>query len=636
MTTVDRINCKGLFHYSGNTLDYTDHSASTLLHQSQTTLRAIRHTNRLVGSFLRATVGCTDLCTPKNVSLSASLPGFQAEVVERTFGSRDRREKMSILIVTASDSNEISLKTMSIPLPKESRFLGLSQASFDGHYYLVVAVSTLLLVWKIPTSLDSAYNLLFVEGIEARTTEETTFGTIDNIDDTETRTAWSICRHQKLYRFDSSTNTFSARNLLDPYRFHPRAFASGILRLTEIFKNADDMSKQSILRYVERNINQYLGPKDASAAVLTHLCRSWTTESHECIHAFIKALLAQPTFRWIPIRSIGRDTNLISTLFGHLEPHLAVLDIVKVMIDYCIRQAKVDGDLMKFGPGYWMFKTGFFAFLAGFYIATIFMDIYQENYDFDERSIIMGLNLLFAWMFVLGSVRDLVILIFHGIKPPGLLGNVAFHPLQTKRIFLSISILFMLLHSLLEFRVMRTVCSFLSVMRRAGGLYDLVQKNLDAENWMVHLMMILFLFTVTIMFNVLIVLRHAPFLLRPDWFPEKVYYTANPQDVRDYRLKTQSLQDKAASAALPIDHDLQGDESASSDEPAHKAPTELSGMTSPDQHVSQQQQQLWVDQLNEDMRAEFKEELKKQLEAQLNEIMAALRSRDGSNAQGGA
>ncbi|KAF9097437.1 hypothetical protein BGX23_008859 [Mortierella sp. AD031] len=343
---------------------------------------------------------------------------------------------------------------MSIPLPKESRFLGLSQASFDGHYYLVVAVSTLLLVWKIPTSLDSEYNLLLVEGIEARTTEETTFGTIDNIDDTETRTAWSICRHQKLYRFDSSTNTFSARNLLDPYRFHPRAFASGILRLTEIFKNADDMSKQSILRYVERNINQYLGPKDASAAVLTHLCRSWTTESHECIHAFIKALLAQPTFRWIPIRSIGRDTNLISTLFGHLEPHLAVLDIVKVMIDYCIRQAKVDGDLF--------------------------------------------------------------------------------------------------------------------------------------------------------------------------------YYTANPQDVRDYRLKTQSLRDKAASVALPIDHDLQGDELA------HKAPTELSGMTSPDQHVSQQQQQLWVDQLNEDMRAEFKEELKKQLEAQLNEIMAALRSRDGSNAQSGA
>ncbi|KAG0219156.1 hypothetical protein BGX33_004474 [Mortierella sp. NVP41] len=380
--------------------------------------------------------------------------GFQAEVVERTFGSRDRREKMSILTVTVSDSNEISLKAMSTPLPKESRFLGLSQASFDGHYYLVVAVSTLLLVWKIPTSLDSEYNLLFVEGIEARTTEETTFGTIDNIDDTETRTAWSICRHQKLYRFDSSTNTFSARNLLDPYRFHPRAFASGILRLTEIFKNADDMSKQSILRYVERNINQYLGPKDASAAVLTHLCRSWTTESHECIHAFIKALLAQPTFRWIPIRSIGRDTNLISTLFGHLEPHLAVLDIVKVMIDYCIRQAKVDGDLF--------------------------------------------------------------------------------------------------------------------------------------------------------------------------------YYTANPQDVRDYRLKTQSLRDKAASVALPIDHDLQGDELA------HKAPTELSGMTSPDQHVSQQQQQLWVDQLNEDMRAEFKEELKKQLEAQLNEIMAALRSRDGSNAQSGA
>lgn len=110
------------------------------------------------------------------------------------------------------------------------------------------------------------------------------------------------------------------------------------------------------------------------------------------------------------------------------------------------------------------------------------------------------------------------------------------------------------------------------------------------------------------------------------WFPEKIYYTATPQQVRDYRLESQRLAKNAAAAALPLEDDTQ-DKTPALDEVAENT------VTTEQQALGRHQP--WLDQLREDMRAEFKEELREQLEAQteqiaqlqaqLSEILAVLR-----------
>lgn len=95
------------------------------------------------------------------------------------------------------------------------------------------------------------------------------------------------------------------------------------------------------------------------------------------------------------------------------------------------------------------------------------------------------------------------------------------------------------------------------------------------------------------------------------WFPETIYYTAMPQEVRNYRLESQRLAKEATAAALlpPLEANLKNNGTVVMSKPITNAATT-------EQQTSQQQQQPWVDRLKEDMRAEFKEGLKQQLEAQ--------------------
>jgi hypothetical protein len=115
------------------------------------------------------------------------------------------------------------------------------------------------------------------------------------------------------------------------------------------------------------------------------------------------------------------------------------------------------------------------------------------------------------------------------------------------------------------------------------------------------------------------------------WFPEKIYYTATPQEVRDFRLESRRLIMTATATGLPLEDDIQ-EEAIDTDEPTENAVTA--------DHQGLEKQQYWVDQLKEDMKADFKEELREQLEVQkkqsdeqieqlqtqLGEILAVLRA----------
>ncbi|KAF9926746.1 hypothetical protein FBU30_003740 [Linnemannia zychae] len=125
-----------------------------------------------------------------------------------------------------------------------------------------------------------------------------------------------------------------------------------------------------------------------------------------------------------------------------------------------------------------------------------------------------------------------------------------------------------------------------------GGMYWLVEDRIKEGLWMLHIVMVTYLFVSTIMLNILLsminhafgnedhvseltwvrdrmifvaraenTLRSLPFFRsKHDWFPDKIYYTATAQQIRDYREKSRQILKKAAEEALPLRHDLLDDD----------------------------------------------------------------------------
>ncbi|KAG0063897.1 hypothetical protein BGZ89_009540 [Linnemannia elongata] len=795
MSTLGRIHSRGLLHHAHATINSTDSSTSVLLCQSETTLGAIRYTDRLI--------------RPSS------------------------------------------------------------------------AMAT-----KIPKAHDGSYELLSAEG-------------------NDVGTEWAVCQHHQLHQRDKD-GIISTRNLLDPYIHNSGAFLDGIVRLAETFKDADVMFKQSVIRYIERHINQRLDAENASAAILTRLCSTWTPESHEQLLTFIGALCGSPFFRWVPAQDANRNASPIQILFDHLQKYLFVIDIVEVMINYCIRRAKADNDLhflepvfhslrvarnfenvddglmaralrsfayfpareyhfaidhhviaskpyelnaakmlherkdpvlqltdtssgswvnerltphlyvasidmiwsveeipvpkrwywkriqdlflfvtltsrkryvchpfeledlenpalialvhykwMTFGFTYWFLKMSFYLYTTVFILFTAIRDIYVPSTG-TYRHTIWTINIALSWIFALGSFRDLVVLFILKMKPRGsvykaveilssLIPTIAFlsgsHLIEglEDSIFygfiVCLGILVVMTQFIFEFRVMRPVGGFISVLRRAlrsigvlllvfayliftfavtflymqnsvcvdetcsnitatkpdnilmattltyfmtAGLYESVETNIKNRNWMVHLLLTLFIFSVTIMLNILFgmvnhafdsdnriatqewmdnrmylvtraenMLRGLPFISKENSrrFPKRIYYTATSHQVRDYRAESQRLAKEAAFAALPLESDSHDDDSnATLSESPESNPKH--SVTTFDKQVAQSPQPLQppehgvdveedhqdrpqhasLNQLKEELRGEIKKELREELEAQKRRAEEQLKS----------
>ncbi|KAF9149290.1 hypothetical protein BG015_008917 [Linnemannia schmuckeri] len=874
MDMVGRIHSRGLRHHSHAVINLTDSPASVLLYRSQTTLGAIRYTDRLIRSSSGMATKCNDQCSSMDTFQPPTSPVFQAEVIVGTVEPRDRRKVMPMISVAAQEADSVHKSAIEFPRSEGTRLLGIQRSHFNDHSILVITLNTLVLVWRIPKVHDGEYELILAEG-------------------NMLRTKWSVCRHHQLHKRDRS-GVMSTRNLLDPLIHDSNAFLDGIVRLAEIFKDADEMSKHAMVRYVERHINQRLRSENDSAAILIRLCNSWTPESHERLLVFIGALCGSPSFRWVPALNTGLNANPILILLNRLQNYLYIIDIVEVMINYCVRQAKADSDLqflgpvfhslrialefhkvdaglmsralrtfayfpareynfaidhhaiastpfesnadrmlhewkdpvlqltskpagvlinerltpylfvasydmlwtveeipvpkrrdlailqkiililtstsrkryvchpfeledldnpalvalvrykwMKFGLMYWLLKTVFYGYIGGFFLFTVIWDIYFD-YTSSYMRVVRDTNMALSWIFALGSFRELVVLIILKMKLRGkvyraveilssliptigyLTGSHFVYDMTNSdvyRFILCLSVLILMLQFLFEFRVMRKVGSFLSVLGRTfrsiwvllgifayliiayaisflymkyglciddscsnrpdakpdnpfiattltyfmtGGLYEMAETDIKNRNWMAHILLATFLFSVTIMLNILIgmvnhafdsdgkyatlewmenrmylvtraenTLRGLPFISQENSlrFPKSIYYTATPQQVRDYRAESQRLTKEATSAALPLESDSHNDDSITKLESLKPKPEYA--FTTSDKHAAQQEkqehqqeqemgqdqdqqdrlQQAWVDHL-EEMTVKFREELRAQLEAQ--------------------
>lgn len=72
---------------------------------------------------------------------------------------------------------------------------------------------------------------------------------------------------------------------------------------------------------------------------------------------------------------------------------------------------------MQFGLVYWLLKTIIYGYIAGFFLFTVILSIYSEDNALYEE--IRVINIALSWIFALGSLRELVVLVILRMKPHG-------------------------------------------------------------------------------------------------------------------------------------------------------------------------------------------------------------------------
>ncbi|KAG0276586.1 hypothetical protein BGZ95_007327 [Linnemannia exigua] len=298
-----------------------------------TTVDIFRLQDRVLDSPTKARSRCDERChcdeafrRGKTESTLSSGLTFKVEKLDAQVGSHGRRDKRPLVTATVTDPDDIVVQRLAFTFPIGASFL--EAGYFCECKYLSVVLDSIIFVWRAPTSKDDEFRLLHVYYAE----EEYKV---------------NICSHEQLYwrRADIDEGLYYDLDLDTPFRaVHTYNFLEGVLQLIQVYESAGVALKDDIIRYVGERINMYPNPTALEENVVSYICTDWTTDSHVRTLAFIKALLGSPLGRWLPLENMPDIINPIRLMLDHASTHPIAITVAEVIIDYCIRVAKVDED----------------------------------------------------------------------------------------------------------------------------------------------------------------------------------------------------------------------------------------------------------------------------------------------------
>ncbi|KAF9191479.1 hypothetical protein BGZ50_009350 [Haplosporangium sp. Z 11] len=150
-----------------------------------------------------------------------------------------------------------------------------------------------------------------------------------------------------------------------------------------------------------------------------------------------------------------------------------------------------------------------------------------------------------------------------------------------------------------------------------GGRYDPVNDDLDSNNWAFHtLMIVYFFFTVIVMLNVLIGFRESH-----DCFPKEIFFSATPQQVKDYEAKYLGKKGGPDTFDNDDSHQFSGDITSGTD--VEKSITETSSINARDLDAKLKDQK-------ESLTEEFKKELQQQEKSMKEDFKKELQEQEQS------
>ncbi|KAF9152689.1 hypothetical protein BG015_004858 [Linnemannia schmuckeri] len=274
--------------------------------------------------------GCNDVEAfgqGKMEAVSSSGLNFKFEKLDAQVSSHGRRDKVPLFTATVTDQAGLSIQKLTLPFPKDSRFLEA------GYYcdckYLVVAFNMVVFVWSAPATMEHEFTLLLVHRLLYEF-------------------KWNICSHEELHLRHSNNELVDNYSVIlgMPCRYQTTyPFLEGIQELLSVYEHASDTLKQDIIRYAGECINIYPDPNFLVESVVPWLCVKWTPETNVRTLAFMTALLESPLGRWVPLPDMPDHINPVRILLNHATTHPRAIAVAEVIIDYCIRQARVEKDL---------------------------------------------------------------------------------------------------------------------------------------------------------------------------------------------------------------------------------------------------------------------------------------------------
>ncbi|KAG0368305.1 hypothetical protein BGX24_002876, partial [Mortierella sp. AD032] len=297
------------------------------------TLDTFRLQDRILDSPTKARSRCDERCHDEQAflrgemeSTSSSGLTFKVEKLDAQVSSQGRRDKRPLVTATVTDLAGVSEQKLALTFPIGASFL--EAGYFCECKYLSVVLDSTTFVWSVPTSMDDEFRLLHVQRPDSKI-------------------AAHICSHEQLYwrTTDIDASDTYVLHLDTPCRYQGAYFfLNGVWNLMQVYESAGVALKEDIIRYVGETINMYPDPAVLQESVVPIICANWTIDDHARILAFMTALLESPLGRWVPLENMTDIMNPIRLMLDHASTHPRAIAVAEVVIDYCIRVAKVDKD----------------------------------------------------------------------------------------------------------------------------------------------------------------------------------------------------------------------------------------------------------------------------------------------------
>ncbi|KAG0075974.1 hypothetical protein BGZ90_009281 [Linnemannia elongata] len=313
-------------------------SGQYLVAAHNSNLDLLRLDDRVVRPFSRSDPKCgrcTDLVRPWTLSSDYTSPAglqFKAEICQAAVGAGTVRAQgkedrgLTTIVVTVTDKNGmLSVQKPAIPV-RGYDMRQINAVFLDSCSRLVIRSHQFLMIWGLPTTLEGDLTLLLAYKAE--------------------RIHWRVCRHQQVYAQDYMAEEmvwcmpverpFSRRN--------STRFLDGVITLIDIFQDTTGACRNEVLRYIGRHINSYPNPDDPTESVLAKICIDWRLKLYDSFKEFVIELLASPYGSWAPRNDFDKRSNPLCILLDKTITQPRAIGLAKVIIDYCIRQAKTEKD----------------------------------------------------------------------------------------------------------------------------------------------------------------------------------------------------------------------------------------------------------------------------------------------------
>ncbi|KAG0371794.1 hypothetical protein BGX24_001164, partial [Mortierella sp. AD032] len=285
---------------------------------------------------------CTDLVRPwtlrsdytspaglqfKAVICQAAVAATTTKTMTSTTSTTIGQDKgLTTVVVTITDRNGVSsVQKPAIPV-RGYDMRHINAVFLDSCSRLVIRSHEFLMIWGLPTTLEGDLTLLLAYKAE--------------------RIHWRICRHQQVYAQDYMAEEmvwcmpverpFSRRNSI--------RFLDGVITLIDIFRETMGATRNEVLRYIGRHINSYPNPDDPTESVLAKICIDWRPEVYDSFKEFVVELLSSPHGSWAPRNDFDKRSNPLCILLDKTTKQPKAIGLAKVIIDYCIQQAKTEKD----------------------------------------------------------------------------------------------------------------------------------------------------------------------------------------------------------------------------------------------------------------------------------------------------